>query len=165
MKTVVAFLTTLLFWPSICQAQVIQVEITEVPYEAPYVFMGLQYAFGGNQAVERKSDGASVAAPLVGYSLRIQGAHDTDFQAEMELGYRKIDLDGFNGSEGLSFTDFDLGGRYYPRYPTFGLGSRIAVRLTGSALGGLSYSGDKSTYNVLGQEILSDGSFGTAVRI
>lgn len=166
MKTVATLVTTLFLWPlSVCQAQVIQVEITEVPYEAPYAFLAFHYGFGGNQTVERKSGGASATTPQTEYSLRIQGARDTNIQAEIELGYRKIDLENLGDSEGLSFTSVGLGGRYYPRYPTFGLGSGLAGRLTASALGGFTYSGNRSTTDLLGQEVFTDGSFSTDLRL
>lgn len=116
----------------------IRIEITEVPYREPYAFLGIHFEFSGQQRVEG-DNGLTAEAGQIGFGLRLMSAkHNQDFQFESLLDYRGIDVKklGIKDLNNLSLFDIIFGGRYYPRYPTFGFGS-VAVRFTTAAHGGL----------------------------
>ena len=132
---------------SVASAQ-IRVEITEVPYTAPYAFLGFFFETGGAQNVIRTSDMAEIATPQSGFGLRMHSARDRNVQLEFEFGYRKLDLTGAGaGAQDIGLMSFHLGGRLHPRFPQFGLGNNIAVRVTGSALGGYAFDMADTTYD------------------
>lgn len=116
------------------------VEITEVPYRETRAFMAVHYELSGVQNVERMSDARTLALPQVGFGIRMMSAKDRNIQGEFEIGYRRMDLKEFQPASSdpqvIGVGTVHFGGRYYPRYPTFGLGRSIGVRVTASAAGG-----------------------------
>jgi hypothetical protein len=116
------------------------VEITQVPYRETHAFMGVYYEMSGVQNVMRVSDSKSLALPQVGFGLRMMSAKDRNIQGEFEIAYRRMDMKGFQPAstdpQVIGVGSFLFGGRFYPRYPTFGLGKSIGVRVTASAAGG-----------------------------
>jgi hypothetical protein len=129
---------------SLASAQ-ITVEITEVPYSRPYAFLGVHFETAGAQNVIRASDNSEILAPQTGFGIKMHGAKETNVQLEMAFGYRKIDLTSIAGAQSIGLGTFHIGGRLYPRYPIFGLGRNIGVRVTGSALGGYAFDFADST--------------------
>jgi hypothetical protein len=116
----------------------IRVEVTEVPYLEPHSFMGLALDFAGTQNVERADGSQSNKENQVGLTLRAQGAKRINIQAELELGYRRIDFNEFKDPAlpNISLWTLLIGGRYFPLYPTFLLSQDIAVRLNASFAAG-----------------------------
>jgi hypothetical protein len=134
----------------------ISVEITEVPYTKPYAFLGLHFETGGSQTVIRASDSKELIAPQTGFGLRMQSARPENVQLEFEVGYRRLDMTAFK-AQNIGLGTFDIGGRFYPRYPTFGLGNSIGVRLTASALGGYAFDFADSTVSGSGDSGIIGG--------
>ena len=123
----------------------IDVEVTEVPYRDVYAFLGIHFEPSGQLTAE-SSNGASITSKLTGFGMGLMSARKEDFQFETMLGYRSFSVEklGIVDEDGgklgkIEIFDMYIGGRFYPRYPTFALG-RNPVRLTFSALGGLGLS-------------------------
>jgi hypothetical protein len=139
---------------SLASAQ-ITIEITEVPYTQPHAFLSVNFETAGAQNVIRASDKSEFLVPQTGFALSMFGAHDTNVQLEMAFAYRRLDLSSISGAQNIGLGSFHIGGRLYPRYPTFGLGSSIAVRVTGSALGGYAFDFGDSTVTAGNSGIVS----------
>jgi hypothetical protein len=122
--------------PSLAQEQ-IEIEITEVPYRPVHAFMRVHFEFLGKQEILHQEWQTTQKDSYIGFGLGLISARDTDFQFESNLAYEryKADLIGIPDLDNVGRFDIQVGGRYLPRYPTFGL-SRMAVRLTFSALAG-----------------------------
>ena len=67
-------------------------------------------------------------------------ARNSDLQLESNISYERFKTDKLLLPDLTTLHELEvqLGGRFLPRYPTFGLG-KIPVRLTFSALGGLGW--------------------------
>jgi hypothetical protein len=134
---ITCFLT--LVWQSPASSQDIEIEITEVPYREVHAFGSPWFDFGGAHDVAGET--ATVDADFAGFGLRIWGARqDRDIQMQLAVGfnqYRVEDL-AITDLRTVSVLDMMWGGRYYPRYPTFGVGRSLAVRATFFAEGGLA---------------------------
>ncbi|MBN2199319.1 MAG: hypothetical protein JW747_05655 [Candidatus Aminicenantes bacterium] len=115
----------------------IEIEITEVPYRPVHAFLRIHFEFIGKQEIVHQEWQTSQKDGYLGFGLGLISARDTDFQYESNLSYEryKTDLIGIPDLDYVSQFNFQIGGRYLPRYPTFGIG-RMAARLTFSALGG-----------------------------
>lgn len=140
MKTL--FFALILLGASSVYAQ-IDIRITEVPYNPPYAFTRISFEMGGKQLVEINKDKSTLRArSQIGFGFSMISAKESDIQFEMRLGYRAVDLSNIDSLGVKKHQDYDilLGGRYYPRYPTFGLG-KTPVRLTLAAVGGLNMRG------------------------
>ena len=132
-------LAAVLVLASTASAQ-ITVEITEVPYTKPHAFLGVHFETGGTQNVTRASDKAQFTTPQTGFGLRMTSARETNVQLEIAMDYRKLDLSAITPSaQNMGLGSFHIGGRLFPRYPMFGLGKSIGVRVTGAALGGYAF--------------------------
>lgn len=136
-------------------AQPIEIRITEVPYEKPYIFTRVSFEMGGTQMVEVAPDNNQMRSrSQIGFGFGSISAKDSDIQGEFRLGYRSVNLSNIDSIGVTRHQDFDilLGGRYYPRYPTFGLG-KTPVRLTFAAIGGINLRGagmgDQMAFDVL----------------
>ncbi|MCK4643504.1 hypothetical protein KAU32_07695 [bacterium] len=118
-------------------AETIEIEITEVPYVQPYAFLGITFETGGQRSVGLTADADSQIDPKeMNFSIWMMSArHNQDFQFQTHLGYRGIDITELQVENLASISGFEifLGGRFFPRYPTFSL-SRLPVRLTLSVL-------------------------------
>ena len=130
----VTFLLALL--PGIAHSQ-IEIEITEVPYQEVYAFLGVYFEVGGAQPLEYNE--AVHAVPTTRFGLRMHSARNSDIQMEWMVGASRSDLSSLDipALDNLVYGEALIGGRYFPRYPTFGLGRNTPVRLTGSAAGGM----------------------------
>ncbi len=151
------FILVLCFFIIFCGSSVfsydkIEVEITEVPYVEPYAFLGVTFETGGSQSVGlRDVEDSSISCSQTGFSLWMMSArHNQDFQFQTHLGYKGIDVSEFDlpNLEIISNMEIFIGGRFFPRYPTFAL-SKLPVRLTFSALGGLCWVGDNMAFSML----------------
>lgn len=142
MKKLTNILILLLISTSIF-SQDLDIRITEVPYNPPYAFMRIHFDFAGSQPVEILSDNSVVnARSQLGFGIGLISAKESDIQFEYRFSYRMVDLSNLNlGLNKHSDFDIILGGRYYPRYPTFGLSKNTPVRVTLAALGGLDMRG------------------------
>ncbi len=133
-----------IFLTSACFAQ-IDIRITEVPYVAPApILTRLSFEMGGKQPCEVDSvSTVRNARSQFGISFGSISTKDSDIQAEMRIAYRLTDLSNLKISGISKHQDFNilLGGRYFPRYPTFGLSNKTPVRITLAALGGLNMRG------------------------
>ena len=155
---------------SVASAQ-ITIEITEVPYQKPHAFLGVHFETGGSQNVVRASDKVQFATPQTGFGIRMTSARETNVQFEMAVGYRKLDLSAITPSaQNIGLGSFHLGGRLFPRYPIFGIGRNIGVRIVGAALGGYAYDFSDSTVtsgdsgNIGGLDVQVSGGFAFSGR-
>jgi len=123
--------------PARAQKQ-IEVEITEVPYRPVHAFLRVHFEFLGKQEITHQEWLTSQKDSYLGFGLGLISARDTDIQFETNLSYERYKADkiGVPDLDLVSQFDIQLGGRYFPRFPTFGLG-RTPVRLTFSALAGV----------------------------
>lgn len=119
-------------------AETIDVRITEVPYRPTVAFLHFYLEAVGPASVTLQ-DGTEHSVAQVGTGLRIQSArNDRDIQFDAIIGYRRMETFSLGiGKDTLGFFDIELGGRYFPVKPTFGLGT-TAFRLTAGASGGLT---------------------------
>lgn len=126
-----------LLLPAPARAQ-IEIEITEVPYRPVYAFLRAHFEFGGKQEILHQEWLTNQKDSFIGFGIGLISAKRSDIQFESNISYErfKVDKIGIGDLRSLSELDIQLGGRYLPRFPTFGLG-RIPVRLTFSALAGL----------------------------
>lgn len=126
-------------------AQPIEIRITEVPYEPPpIVFNRVHFDIGGKQTCETDSIGTvRNARSQIGFGFGVISTRDSDIQLESRFSYRKVDLSNLNIPGVAKHQDFTIlvGGRYFPRYPTFGLSKSTPVRMTFAAIGGLNMRG------------------------
>ncbi len=133
-------------------AETIEIEITEVPYVQPYAFLGITFETGGQRSVGLTADADSQIDPKeMNFSIWMMSArHNQDFQFQTHLGYRGIDIAELQVENLASISGFEifLGGRFFPRYPTFSL-SRLPVRLTLSVIGGLSMLGNNFNFGMI----------------
>ena len=138
-------LAAVIFLPSTASAQ-ITVEITEVPYTKPHAFLGVHFETGGAQNVIRASDKAEFVTPQTGFGIRMTSARESNVQLELGVGYRKLDLSAITPSaQNIGLGSFHIGGRLFPRYPVFGLGKGIGVRIVGAAVGGYAFDFSDTT--------------------
>ena len=116
----------------------IEIEITEVPYRPVHAFLRIHFEFLGKQEIFHEEWLTSQKDPYIGFGLGLISARAGDIQFESNISYERYKADkiGVPDLDTVSQFDFQAGGRYFPRYPTFGLG-RTAVRVTFSALAGL----------------------------
>jgi hypothetical protein len=128
-----------LAWQSPASSQDIEIEITEVPYQEVYAFGSPWFDFGGGHDVA--GDAQTVDAGFAGFGFRIWGAReDRDIQLQLAVGFNQYRVEDLNITDLRTVSVFDMmwGGRYFPRYPTFGLGRSLAARATFFAEGGLA---------------------------
>ena len=114
----------LLVYPA--RAEKLEIEITEVPYREVYAFL---------------STYVETAPQETGMGVRVQSARDSDFQLDLITGLRRIDVQRSalsTAADRLHFVEGQIGGRYFPRRPTFGFG-RTAVRVMAGAAGGVTF--------------------------
>ena len=126
----------LAFLPGIVHSQ-IEIEITEVPYQEVYAFMGVYFEVGGAQPLEYNE--AVYTVPTTRFGLRMHSARNSDVQMEWMVGASRSDISTLDipDLDNIVYGEALIGGRYFPRYPTFRLGRNTPVRLTGSASGGM----------------------------
>ena len=128
-----------LLWQAPAYAQDIEIEITEVPYREVHAFGSPWFDLGGVHDVT--GGGQTIDARYSGMGLRIWGARqDRDIQLQLAIGYNQYRVEELGATDLVSVSVFDMmwGGRYYPRYPTFGLARTLAARATFFAEGGLA---------------------------
>ncbi|MFC1629159.1 hypothetical protein ACFL3H_08620 [Gemmatimonadota bacterium] len=128
-------------------SQDIEIEITEVPYREVYAFGSPWFDFGGGHEVT--GNGETIDASYTGMGLRIWGARqDRDIQLQLAIGFNQYRIEELEITDLTSISVLDMmwGGRYYPRYPTFGLGGRLAARATFFAEGGLAMGTNPSFF-------------------
>ena len=82
-----------------------------------------------------------------GFALQRMTAGQTDVQLFVLLAYREIDATAL-GARRFSFVDFGFGARWFPRSPTFWLGSRLPVRATISGSAAMGFGSDDFDYPV-----------------
>lgn len=135
----------------LCQTQAysqdIEIEITEVPYREVYAFGSPWFDLGGGHDVT--GNGQTIDARYTGMGMRIWGARqDRDIQLQLAIGFNQYRVEelGFPDLVSVSVLDMMWGGRYYPRYPTFGLSRTLAVRATFFAEGGLAMGTNPSFF-------------------
>jgi hypothetical protein len=139
-------LTIILLGPAIAPPAAaqdpIRIEITEVPYVKPHAFLRIHFEFTGKQEFFHEDWGTTQKDPYLGFGFGLISARDTDIQLESNFSYQRYKVDKLGmpaDNNMLHELDMQVGGRFYPRYPTFGLG-KIPVRLTFSALAGLGWT-------------------------
>lgn len=128
------------------QDETIHIKITEVPYQPVTAFLRVSFDVGLQQKVEWKNTSYS-ARNQIGFALGLISSKESDIQFETRLGFRQVDISNIDSVPFRKYYDFDIlvGGRYFPRYPTFALSKTTPVRLTFSTVGGLSLSGNDLT--------------------
>jgi opacity protein-like surface antigen len=133
----------------------IRIEITEVPYQKPYAFLRAHFEFGGKQELYHEDWGTAQKDPFIGFGVGLISARPSDIQFESNFSYQRYKMDGLGvpGASLLHELDMQVGGRYYPRYPTFGLG-KTPVRLTFSALAGVGWVFPSGLDDVFGLSML-----------
>ena len=142
MKTFIYLLCFLFFISSLsCAYDKLEIEITEVPYRETYAFLGTSFKLGGAPGVSLPDfeDIAKYTAEEIGFSVYMMSARDDrDLQFLTVIGYSKIDVEEMHitNLDSINCLDIMIGGKYFPRYPTFSL-SKMPVRLTLSGVGGL----------------------------
>jgi hypothetical protein len=124
--------------PPVRAQEPIRIEITEVPYRPVYAFLRVHFEFAGKQEFLHQEWQTTQKDDFMGFGIGLISAKDSDIQFESNISYQryKSNLLGVPDFDMLHELDIQLGGRFFPRYPTFGLG-KIPVRLTFSALGGI----------------------------
>jgi hypothetical protein len=133
----------------------IRIEITEVPYRRTHALLRVHFEFAGRQEIFNQEQQLSQKDPYLGFGAGLISARDSDIQFETNISYERF-KSGKLGIPDLNMVhelDLQLGGRYFPRRPTFGLGS-TPVRLTFSALGGLGWYFPASYNNILGLSLI-----------
>ncbi|MCX7697407.1 MAG: hypothetical protein N2Z72_06925 [Bacteroidales bacterium] len=124
----------------------INIKITEVPYQPVTAFLRVSFDVGFQQRVTWKNVNYK-ARNQIGFALGLISCKESDIQFETRVGFRQVDISNIDSVPFRKYFDFDIliGGRFFPRYPTFGLSRTTPVRLTFSTLGGLSLTGNDLT--------------------
>jgi hypothetical protein len=137
---------TFIFSKISAQEETINLRITEVPYQPVYAFFRTSFDLGIQQKVDF-NHATFKARNQLGFSIGLISCKESDIQFETRIGYRQVDLSNIDSVPANKHYDLDimLGGRYYPRYPTFALSKNTPVRLTFSGIGGLCLRGNDLT--------------------
>jgi hypothetical protein len=146
-----AGLFLVLFFPApVLAHDPIRVEVTEVPYRPVHALLRVHFEFAGRQDIFRQEGQLAQKDFFIGFGAGLISARNSDVQFETNISYERFKADklGFSGLNTVHELDLQLGGRYFPCYPTFRMG-RIPVRLTFSALGGLGWYFPSSYSDVL----------------
>jgi len=133
----------------------IRIEVTHVPYRPTHALLRVHFEFAGQQEIFNQEPQRSQKDPYLGFGAGLISARNSDIQFETNISYERF-KSGKLGIPDLNMVhelDLQLGGRYFPRCPTFGLGS-TPVRVTFSALGGLGWYFPASYNNVLGLSMI-----------
>lgn len=131
-------------------AETIRVEFTEVPYQRPYAFLGLHFEGLGTTSLTHRTSPSHNGKPL-GFGLRMQSAHDSNFQLELGMGLGRLDASALNLADKDAFETFELtiGGRIHPRKPLVALGSLVLRPTLGMAAGGATVGGGANLIAIL----------------
>jgi hypothetical protein len=133
----------------------VRIEITEVPYRPVHALLRVHFEFAGRQEIFHQEGQTFQEDPFIGFGAGLISARNSAVQFETNIGYERFKAGklGFPGLNLVHELDLQLGGRYFPRYPTFRLG-RTPVRLTFSTLAGLGWYFPSSYSDVLGLSMI-----------
>jgi len=122
----------------------LHVAITNVPYRDVFAFLFLHVEALGTQEFTNRNASVAQKDSYLGFGLGMFSAANTGFQLGWKGTYQRYKADRFGLAKPdgtLHCLDLHVGGRYFPKYPTFGFGkweSGLAFRLTFSAMAGVS---------------------------
>ncbi|HDS09176.1 MAG TPA: hypothetical protein ENN73_03015 [Firmicutes bacterium] len=152
-KTGFILILILFFSLSIFGYEEIHIKIMEVPYREPHSFLGTSFNLGGRPMCSYSNaltlEDVEEPGAVKGFALWVMSARSNqNIQYTTVLNYRGVDLSGLKIGDLETVHGFDImiGGRFYPIYPTFGL-SKMPVRLTLSAVGGIGFYGDSMIFS------------------
>jgi len=140
---------TFIFFKVSGQEENINLRITEFSYQKKQRYdsvnfflrisfdVGIQQQVGFNHATFK-------AKNHLGFSISSITGKKSDFQLESRAGFRQVDLSNIDPVPAKKhyYLEYMMGGRYFPRNPTFSLSKNIPVRLTFSGIGGFDFRVD-----------------------
>jgi hypothetical protein len=111
--------------------------ITQTPYRSVGAFLPVYVDFGGPENLSNRDSGITQKDAILGLGFGLQSANNSGIQWQIMAGYEhmpagEVDI---QGADSIHVVKLQAGVRYFPRYPTLGLG-RVPIRLTASASAG-----------------------------